>query len=59
MAIGVSTGNEAGGAAAAEEDNNGSDSVATAAAEEVNEPEVVVSHSPVTEPSPEPEAQSS
>lgn len=59
MAIGVSTGNEAGGAAAAEEDNKGSDSVATAAAEEVSEPEVVVSHSPVTEPSPEPEAQSS
>jgi hypothetical protein len=59
MAIGVSTGNEAGGAAAAEQDNKSSDSVATAAAEEANEPEVVVSHSPVTEPSPEPETQSS
>ena len=62
MAIGVSTADEAGGAAAADEDANGSDSVAAAAAQEVNdqevnEPETVVSHSPVTEPSPEPEAQ--
>ena len=61
MAIGVSTDDGAGGAAAADEDDNGSDSVAAAAAQEVNnqevnEPETLVSHSPVTEPSPEPEA---
>ncbi len=41
---------------AAYEDNTGSDSTPAAATEEPNEPEVVVSHSPVTEPSPEPEA---
>ena len=62
MAIGVSTNNVAGGAAAADEDANGSDSVAAAAAQEVNnqvmkDPETVVSHSPVAEPSPKPEAQ--
>lgn len=56
MAIGVSTDDEAGGAAVAIESNSGSDFVATAVAEEVNEPEVVVSHSPVTNPSPELEA---
>jgi hypothetical protein len=56
MAIGVSTDDGVSAAQATDEDNKGSDSVAAAAAEEVNEPEVVVSHSPVTEPSPEPEA---
>lgn len=57
MAIGVSIDNEAGGAAAAaDEGNNDSDSAVAAAAVEVSEPEVVVSHSPVTDPSPEPEA---
>ncbi|MFY9918983.1 MAG: hypothetical protein WAL26_11340, partial [Mycobacterium sp.] len=40
----------------ADETNKGSDSTPAAAIEEPNEPEVVVSHSPVTEPSPEPEA---
>lgn len=57
MALGASTDDAAGGATAAvEEDNNGSDSTPAAATEEANEPEVVVSYSPVTEPSPEPEA---
>ena len=61
MAIGVSTDDGVvstddgvGAAPATDEGNKGSDSVAASVAEEVNEPEVVVSHSPVTEPSPEP-----
>lgn len=54
MALGASTHDAAGSATAAvEEDNNGYDSTPAAATEEANEPEVVVSYSPVTEPSPE------
>lgn len=57
MALGVSTDDVTGGAAAAAEgDNKGSDSIPAAVAEEANKPEVVVSRSPVTEPSPEPES---
>jgi hypothetical protein len=57
MALGVTGGEETVNAAASvvENDNKGSDSPASAAADETNAPEVVVSHSPVTEPSQEPE----
>jgi hypothetical protein len=56
MALGVTTGSQTGtGAPATTDENKGSDTVSADATQRVNEPEVVVSHSPVTEPSPEPD----
>jgi hypothetical protein len=61
MALGVTTDTQSSGAAAVDENNNdnnkSSDTVQTSATtEETSKPEAVVSHSPVTEPSQEPEA---
>jgi hypothetical protein len=59
MAIGGSTDADPGvGAVSADEVNNGSDSITALASDETNEPQVSVSHSPVTEPSQEPQAPS-
>jgi hypothetical protein len=57
MAIGGSTDAEpAVGAVSADEVNNGSDSITAPVSDEMTEPQVSVSHSPVTEPSQEPQA---